>query len=603
MMQFGYRPQLRLQQPQQMQQQQQMGAVGEVGFDGKMLRKAMARKTVDFNASFTRHLENRIWQRDYRDAPALQADPLYAQQLPPPQGMLDNPISFIMTKFIRAALNKDPRPIFCVSWTPDGRRLITGASSGEFTLWNGLTFNFETILQAHTSSVRSMIWSHNEQWMLSGDDKGYIKYWQTNMNNVQMYQGHLEAIRGLSFAPSDSKFASCSDDRTVRIFDFVTCKEESILQGHGSDVKCVDWHPYKGLVISGSKDSQQPIILWDVKSAKKITTLHAHKNTCTDLKWNRFNGNWLISSSRDHLCKLFDLRNLKEEVQIFRGHRKDACTLAWHPIHEKLFVSGGGDGSMFFWLCGSDKELGALEDAHESIIWDVTWHPLGHMLVSGSNDRSTRFWTRNRPGDTVADKSDELFVPKIEKVTGIIFKNVDMQEFERSTEDGLIHLPGLGMEKNPDDQMTNDFGFAEPDNERNEKAAVKPHSAHHHHHHHHHHHRTPKKEGMIPGLDFDDEESRRRKAPYSKPIPKDFEKAWKSNKPIIQSGNNSASYDDSMGTKSFGANIKGGQSSVRPLMNISAQPLMQPMALMDLKPKTSSLSQNKDFDKKGNYQN
>jgi hypothetical protein len=32
-------------------------------------------------------------------------------------------------------------------WTPDGRRLITGASSGEFTLWNGLTFNFETILQ------------------------------------------------------------------------------------------------------------------------------------------------------------------------------------------------------------------------------------------------------------------------------------------------------------------------------------------------------------------------------------------------------------------------------------------------------------------------
>jgi len=32
-------------------------------------------------------------------------------------------------------------------WTPEGRRLVTGASSGEFTLWNGLTFSFETILQ------------------------------------------------------------------------------------------------------------------------------------------------------------------------------------------------------------------------------------------------------------------------------------------------------------------------------------------------------------------------------------------------------------------------------------------------------------------------
>ncbi len=64
-----------------------------------------------------------------------------------------------------------------------------------------------------------------------------------------------------------------------------------------------------------------------------ITTLyifkyirHAHKNTCTDLKWNQFNGNWLVSSSKDHLCKLFDIRNLKEEVQTFRGHKKDACS-------------------------------------------------------------------------------------------------------------------------------------------------------------------------------------------------------------------------------------------------------------------------------------
>ena len=37
--------------------------------------------------------------------------------------------------------------VFTLAWTPEGRRLITGASSGEFTLWNGLTFNFETILQ------------------------------------------------------------------------------------------------------------------------------------------------------------------------------------------------------------------------------------------------------------------------------------------------------------------------------------------------------------------------------------------------------------------------------------------------------------------------
>jgi len=44
-----------------------------------------------------------------------------------------------------------------------------------------------------------MIWSRSEQWMLTGDDKGYLKYWQANMNNVKMFQGHTEAIRGLRY--------------------------------------------------------------------------------------------------------------------------------------------------------------------------------------------------------------------------------------------------------------------------------------------------------------------------------------------------------------------------------------------------------------------
>ena len=42
-----------------------------------------------------------------------------------------------------------------------------------------------------------MIWSNNDQWMLTGDHSGFVKYWQTNMNNVKMYQAHKEPIRGL----------------------------------------------------------------------------------------------------------------------------------------------------------------------------------------------------------------------------------------------------------------------------------------------------------------------------------------------------------------------------------------------------------------------
>lgn len=48
-------------------------------------------------------------------------------------------------------------PVNVVKWTPEGRRLLTGSTSGEFTLWNGTAFNFETIMQVSAFSIRRSI--------------------------------------------------------------------------------------------------------------------------------------------------------------------------------------------------------------------------------------------------------------------------------------------------------------------------------------------------------------------------------------------------------------------------------------------------------------
>ncbi|KAF2347382.1 WD40 repeat, partial [Trinorchestia longiramus] len=450
----------------------------ESDFDGKRLRKSVMRKTVDYNSSIVAMLEARLWQRDERDRPTLQPDICYASEVMPPQMYPDNPINAVVTKFVRTSTNKQKCPVFALAWTPEGRRLVTGASSGEFTLWNGLTFNFETILKAHESSVRSMLWSHNDQWMVTADTAGIVKYWQTNMNNVKHFQAHKDPVRGLSFSPWDLKLATCSDDGTVRIWDFLRCKEERVLRGHGADVKCVAWHPSKSLLASGSKDNQQPIKLWDPRTGTPLAKLHAHKSTVMDLKWNP-NGNWLCSASRDHLLKLFDVRNLGTEMQVFRGHKREASTIAWHPQHEGLFASGGSDGSILFWHVGNDKEVGNIDTAHDGIIWDLAWHPLGHILASGSNDHTTKFWTRNRPGDKMRDRYNLNTLPP-----GVLADDsMDIDD---------IPLTGMG----PDDKIqeaTSD-GAAE----------------------------------TIPGLDFDAAQFERfiKKTPYAKPIPKNFQAAW-----------------------------------------------------------------------------
>ena len=43
---------------------------------------------------------------------------------------------------------------------------------------------------------------------------------------------------------------------------------------------------------------------------------------------------------------------------------------------------------------GADKEVGVVEAAHESIVWCLAWHPVGHILTTGSNDHTVKFWSR-----------------------------------------------------------------------------------------------------------------------------------------------------------------------------------------------------------------
>lgn len=101
-----------------------------------------------------------------------------------------------------------------------------------------------------------MAWSHNQNYLLTSDSGGNIKYWSPSIAPVQSLDSHDgQAIHGLSFSPSDTKFASCGDDATVRIWDWAGHREERKLEGHGWDVKTVMWHPRSSVICSGSKDN------------------------------------------------------------------------------------------------------------------------------------------------------------------------------------------------------------------------------------------------------------------------------------------------------------------------------------------------------------
>lgn len=84
-----------------------------------------------------------------------------------------------------------------------------------------------------------------------------------------------------------------------------------------------------------------------------------------------------------------------------KGHHKEVTSIAWHPVYETVFASGGMDGTLIYWNIGpkgSEEPAAKIPYAHDMAIWDMKWHPAGHLLATGSNDRQTKFWARNRPG-------------------------------------------------------------------------------------------------------------------------------------------------------------------------------------------------------------
>ena len=133
----------------------------------------------------------------------------------------------------------------------------------------------------------------------------------------------------------------------------------------------------------------------------------------------------MATCARDQTARIFDLRMMRD-ICLLRGNEKDVSTLTWHPFHISLLTTGGSDGSIFHYLLDEPNHppgtaatippydspdpssapaqtiypAHRLQYAHDFAVWSLDWHPLGHILASGSNDRVTRFWTRARPGES-----------------------------------------------------------------------------------------------------------------------------------------------------------------------------------------------------------
>jgi eukaryotic-like serine/threonine-protein kinase len=250
--------------------------------------------------------------------------------------------------------------VFCVAWHPDGQRIaIAGGNGDRFTVevWNTqngqkypLPFGLEYIAAAFSSDGR---------YLVTGRGDGVVEVWDArDGQKIGVLGTHLGAVRGIRFSPErEGRFlASAGVDGAVKLWD-ATRLGEIEKTGSQKPIRTFPAHvPGAGLNVAFSPDGKRIAIgdtdytvkIWDVETGKKLATLRGHSGDVYTVAFSPDpDGRWVASAGEDSTVKVWDSQTGKL-VRSFRGHTGLVNSLAFSLDGQRL-VTGSRDRTVKFW--------------------------------------------------------------------------------------------------------------------------------------------------------------------------------------------------------------------------------------------------------------
>jgi len=139
--------------------------------------------------------------------------------------------------------------------------------------------------------------------------------------------------------------ASSDYEGTVTVWDASTGQRTKTFQEHEKRCWSVDFNDVDTrLIASGSDDAR--VKLWALNTDYSIASLEAKANVCC-VKFNPRSSCHLAFGSADHCVHYYDLRNMKEALCIFKGHRKAVSYVKF--INKEEIVSASTDSQLKMW--------------------------------------------------------------------------------------------------------------------------------------------------------------------------------------------------------------------------------------------------------------
>ena len=292
--------------------------------------------------------------------------------------------------------------------------------------------------------------SDNQNIVSSCIDSNEIKLWDVYTGKlIKTFVGHTELVFPVVFSSNNQQIISGSYDKTIKLWDVESKQLLKTFQGHKVGVISVAISSDNTKIVSSSSDGE--IIGWDVVTGKPIWTNNLRadsaKNEANDddfffdfkISINDIQNmvlsvaisvdNQVVGGCWDGSIKIWDLKNGKL-IRNILGNTHGVRSVAISSDNKKI-VSGNEDHTIKIWEFESGKLLKTLV-GHGECVWSVAISSDNQMVVSGSQDKTIKLWDY-KSGKTLTTFKDS------DPVKGIgIFK--DNIKFASCSEKGLIKI-------------------------------------------------------------------------------------------------------------------------------------------------------------------
>ncbi|MCF3622491.1 CHAT domain-containing protein [Planktothrix agardhii] len=277
--------------------------------------------------------------------------------------------------------------VYGVSFSPDGKRLATGSWDNTVKLWDANTGKEIYTLRGHTDWVWDVSFSPDSKRLASASGDKTVKLWDVSAGKeIQTLTGHTDGLRGVSFSPDGKRLATASSDKTVKLWDSTTGKEIQTLTGHTNWVRGVSFSPDGQRLATASEDNT--VKLWDSATGKEIQTLTGHTDRVNRVSFSP-DGQRLATTSDDKTVKLWDSTTGKE-IKTLIGHTESVFGVSFSPDGQRL-ATASDDKTVKLWDSTTGKEIKTLT-GHTNSVFGVSFSPDGKLLATGSDDNTVRLW-------------------------------------------------------------------------------------------------------------------------------------------------------------------------------------------------------------------